>query len=286
MYRMKSRFFRQIIVLSKNKEIPRILSKKQEKTLYYFTILGTLASTLLAIVSIILTVKISQQSTKIDRMDSLLQLMATQNRYQNENIKKLTEIQNTSIEFSKKLSEQIFSTKEQTSFLIDNYAPDISLGKISFSKSNMKKDENILSYEFSNIGGRRLKDLHSRILIFLPTPSVKDSIYYLTTFTPNISDGNTTDLKPNSKNFHYITIPTHKVLDSIFTNCFISIIVNYKDPLTNKEQYKPFFYQNMKGLDGNLISIYAGPKQVRIMTNFIDTSQTFKNLVKQRLTKF
>ena len=286
MYRMRSRFTRPIIVLPKNKETPPSLSKRQEKTLYYFTVLGTLVSTLLAIVSIFLTIKISQQSTKIDKMDSLLQLMATQDKYQNENIKKLTDIQITSVEFSKKLSEQIFSTKEQTSFLQDNYAPDINLDKIAFSKSNMKKDENVLSYEFSNIGGRRLKDLHSRVLMFLPTPSVKDSIYYLATFTPNISDGNTTDLKPNSKNFHYITIPTHKVLDSIFTNCFISIIVNFKDPLTNKEQYKPFFYQNMKGLDGNLISIYAGPNQVRIMTNFIDTSQYFQNLVRQKLIKF
>lgn len=283
---MRSRFSRPIIVFPKNKETPPALSKRQEITLYYFTVSGTVVSTLLAIVSIFLTVKISQQSTKIDKMDSLLQLMATQNKYQNENIKKLTDIQVTSVEFSKKLSEQILSTKEQTNFLQDNYAPDISLGKISFSKSNMKKDENILSYEFSNIGGRRLKDLHSRVLMFLATPSVKDSIYYFATFTPNISAGNTTDLKPNSTNFHYITIPTHKILDSIFTNCFITILVNFKDPLTNKEQYKPFFYQNMKGLDGNLISIYAGPKQVRIMTNFIDTAQAFKKLVKQKILQF
>ena len=283
---MNRRFIRPIFILPKNEETPPTLSKKQEKTLWYFTILGTLASTVLAIISIFLTVKISQQSTKIDKMDSLLSLMSTQNRYQDVNIKQLSDIQSTSIEFSKKLSEQILSTKEQTSFLQDNFAPDINLDKISFSKSNMKKDENILSYEFSNIGGRRLKDLHSRVLIFLPTRIVKDSIYYLATFTPNISDGNTTDLKPNSKNFHYISIPKQKILDSIFTNCFLSIIVNYKDPLTNKEQYKPFFYQNMKGLDGNLVSIYAAPKDVRIMTNFIDTSQYFKKLLQHKLMKF
>jgi hypothetical protein len=122
--------------------------------------------------------------------------------------------------------------------------------------------------------------------MFLPTPSVKDSIYYFATFTPNISDGNTTDLKPNSKNFHYISITSHKILDSIFTNCFIAIIVNYKDPLTNEEQYRPFFYQNLKGLDGNLISIYAAPKQVRIMTNFIDTSKYFRSLLNKKLLRF
>ncbi len=283
---MNRRFIRPIVILPKSKETPPALSKKQEKTLWYFTVLGTIASTVLAIISIVLTVKISQQSTKIDKMDSLLSLMTTQNRYQDENIKKLSDIQSTSLEFSKKLSEQISSTKEQTSFLQDSYAPDINLDKISFSKSNMKKDENILSYQFSNIGGRSLKDLHSRVLIFLPTRIVKDSIYYLATFTPNISDGNTTDLKPNSKNFHYISIPKQKILDSIFINCFLSIIVNYKDPLTNRELYKPFFYQNMKGLDGNLVSIYAPPKDVRIMTNFIDTSQDFKKLLQHKLMKF
>lgn len=286
MYKKYGRNSKNIIVFPKVKQEIPALSKKQEKSLYYFTILGTIASVLLAFFSIFLTVRISQQSTKIDKMDSLLNLMAIQNKYQNENIRKLTELQNSSIEFSQKLSEQILSTKQQTNFLQDNSAPDISLGSISFSKSNMKKDENILRYEFNNIGGRRLKNLHSQVLMFLQTPSVKDSIYYLLTLTPNISDGNTTDLKPNSKNFHYISIATHKVLDSIFTNCFITILVNYKDPLTNKDIYKPFFYQNMTGLDGNLISIYAPPKQVRIMINYINTSKQYRSLVKKKLIQF
>ncbi|HEY5462996.1 MAG TPA: hypothetical protein VIJ95_07050 [Hanamia sp.] len=122
---MNRRFIRPIVILPKNKDTPPALSKKQEKTLWYFTILGTLASTLLAIISIFLTVKISQQSTKIDKMDSLLSLMSIQNRYQDANIKQLSDLQSTSLEFSKKLSEQILSTKEQTSFLQDNFAPDM-----------------------------------------------------------------------------------------------------------------------------------------------------------------
>jgi hypothetical protein len=156
MYR-NTKSLNRIVILSKKGKHSPTLSKNQEKVLYYFTITGTIISTFLAIISILLTVKISQQSTKIEKMDSLLQLMTMQNKYQNENINKLTEIQLSSLEFSKKLSEQIVSTKEQTNFLQDNFAPDISLNKITFSKSNIKKDENILSYEFSNIGGRRLK---------------------------------------------------------------------------------------------------------------------------------
>jgi hypothetical protein len=286
MYKNFNRNLKKRFVFPKTTQSNPALSKKQEKVLYYFTIVGTIASTLLAIVSIFLTVNISRQSTKIEKMDSLLNLMATQNKYQNENIRKLTDLQNSSIGLSEKLSEQITSTKEQTNFLQDNSAPDIALGTISFSKSNMKQEENILRYDFNNIGGRRLKDLHSQVLMFLPTPNIKDSLYYLLTFTPNISDGNTTDLKPNSRNFHYISIPTHKVLDSIFTNCFVAVVVDYKDPLNNRTIYKPFFYQNMTGLNGNLISIYAPPKQVRIMTNYIDTAKAFKNVVKRKLMQF
>lgn len=283
---MSNRSYRPAVILPPKSEEPSAISKRQERVLYYSTVLGTLISLILAVISIYLTVRISGQSTKIERMDSLLSLLAAQNSYQNENIKKLTEIQDVSIEFSRKLSEQIGSTKAQTSFLQDNFAPDISITEILFQKSNIKENENILSYGFSNIGGRRLKNLHSRVLMFLHTPSVKDSIYYFMTFTPNISDGNTTDLKPNSKNFHYITIPTHQVLDSIFKNCYISIVVDYKDPLTDRKRYRPFFYQNLRGLDGKLISIYAGQKQVRIMKNFMDTSSFIKTMVGSNLIDF
>lgn len=285
MYKANNRFLRPVIVFPKTKEIDPVLSRKQEKILYYFTIIGTVAATLLAIISIYLTDKISQQSTKIDKMDSLLQLMTIQNKSQSENINLLSNLQKSSMEFSQKLSEQIASTKDQTTFLQDNYAPDINLEKISFAKSNLKTDENILTYEFSNIGGRRLKDLHSQVLMFLPTLKVKDSIYYFATFTPNISNGNTTDLRPNSKNTHFIRIPSKKILDSIFTNCFICIVVNYKDPLTNNELYKPFYYQNIKGLDGNLISVYSSPKHTNIMSRYIDTSIKFRDIIKHKLFK-
>jgi hypothetical protein len=181
-----------------------------------------------------------------------------------------------SIGFSKKLSEQVTSTRNQTSFLQDSYAPDIALGKIDFSKSNMKEEENILSYYFTNTGRRTLKNLHSRLLMFLPTIKVKDSIYYVGTFTPTIFEGNTTDLKPNSSNFHFINIPSDKILDSIFKVSSMIIMVDYTDPSTNKKFIKPFLYKNFKGLDGRLLNIYAPPKEARIMNRFLDTSKIIK----------
>ncbi|WP_332736859.1 hypothetical protein [Flavihumibacter sp.] len=253
-----------------------ILSTRQQKLLYSITIIGTIASTLLAGFSIYLTHKIAQTSTKVEKMDSLIALIAVQNLKQNEQLSKLQDIQKISIEFSQKLSEQIISIKDQTSFLQDSYSPDISLGKIDFSKSNIKEGENILSYQFNNIGGRALKDLHSKLLVFLPTVKVKDSIYYLMTFEPTIFDGNTTDLKPNSSNFHYATIPSNKFLDSIFKISSMAIMAEYVDPLTNEKSIKTFYYKNFKGLDNRLLSIYAPPKEARIMSTFLDTAKIIK----------
>jgi hypothetical protein len=267
-------------VVLRNVEDATPLSKKKQEVLFYFTIVGAITSTILALFSIYLTHKISLTSTKVDKMDSLLSLMTIQNQRQNDQLKELGSIQETAIEFSKKLSEQIVSTKDQTSFLQESYSPDISVGNIDFAKSNMKENQNVLSYEFTNTGGRILKNLNSRVLMFLPTIKVKDSIYYFDTFKPNIFNGNTTDLKPNSKNFHFITIPSHQVLDSIFKNCSLAIVADYVDPLTNKRNSKIFYYKNMKGLDNRLVSIYSTPKEARIMGHFIDTSSIFKRATK------
>jgi hypothetical protein len=206
-------------------------------------------------------------------MDSLLHLLTIQNSKQDEAINKLTSIQETSLDQTKKLSEQINVIKEQTAFFQESNSPDVTLTNIDFVSSNLNRNENLLTYSFFNNGGRALKSLNSEVLVFLP---VKDSIYYLITLKPTISPNNTTDLRPKSSNTHFLNIPKNEILDSIFQNACITVVANYIDPLTKKKSSRPFFFRTLKGVDGKFVGIYASPSEYRIMSRFMDTSKIFK----------
>ena len=167
MYNKNHRTERLLLITRRVESKKPALTKKEERIQYYTSIVGTATATLLAIVSIILTIIISKNATKVDKMDQLLSLMVEQNQRQGMQIDELRELQKSSFELSGKLSDQITTIRNQTAFLQNTYSPDISLNAITFSKSNMKEGQNVLQYEFTNIGGRRLQNLHSRIFLFL-----------------------------------------------------------------------------------------------------------------------
>ena len=46
------------------------------------------------------------------------------------------------------------------------------------------------------------------------------------------------------------------------------IVVDYIDPLNNRKVEKPYFFKNIKGLNGILVTTFPSPTEGRIMQRF------------------
>ncbi len=248
------------------------LPKKKQLTQYYFGIAGTLVTAVLALLSLYLTWYLNKTNTTVKHLTELVEEVKIQNQNHQSQLNELRKIQNSTVELSKTTTSLITQIHDQTRYLQHANAPDLTVTAIQFANSNIEKDKKILSYGFSNPGGRRLKSLQSHVFLFYRRQTetgISDEVVF---FTPPIHGGNTTDLKHNSYNFHFVTLPQASLLDSIISISNIAILANYVDPLSKKKTVKVFYYELFKGLDDSLIHIYSSSEQVERMSSFLDTT--------------